>query len=131
MSKAKGSRTERELLHKFWEHKWYCIRIAGSGSMPFPCPDLLAGKHGKSLAIECKSSKGTQRRYLSVEQLRDLQEYARGFGAEAWIGVRFNGLPWFFLKPHHLGKSSGERPYLDKELALRRGISFEQLIGQS
>ena len=72
MSKKKGSRTERELLKLFWESGWYCIRMAGSGSMPLPCPDLLSGKKGRSLAIECKSGKGKNRRYIPKEQIDDL-----------------------------------------------------------
>ncbi len=103
--------------------------MAGSGSMPFPCPDLLSGKKGRSLAIECKSSKGKQRRYITKEQINELVEFSRGFGAEAFIGVRFNVMPWLFLKPSHLGKSNGSgNYYVDKELSLRKGISFEELI---
>ena len=128
-TKGKGARTERELLHKFWEHKWLCIRIAGSGSMPHPCPDLLAGRKGRSLAIECKSSKGTQRRYIETRQIQELDEFARGFGAEAWIGVRFNGLPWKFLKPTQLGTSQ-RAFYVDRALAHAKGIDFLSLIAR-
>jgi len=127
-SKTKGSRTERELLHLFWENKWFCIRMAGSGSMPLPCPDLLSGKKGRTLAIECKSSKGTQRRYIPKEQINELKEFSNGFGAEPWIGIRFNVMPWLFLKPSQLGKSNGSNYYIDRELAVKNGISFKELI---
>jgi holliday junction resolvase Hjr len=131
MSKKKGSRTERELLHLFWKHKWFCIRMAGSGSMPFPCPDLLSGKKGKSLAIECKSSKGKQRRYITKEQIDELIKFSKGFGAEAWVAVRFNAMAWSFLKPYQLGKSNGSgNYYFDKKLVEAKGISFKKLIGK-
>ena len=129
MSKVKGSRTERELLHMFWKHGWFCIRIAGSGSMPFPCPDLLAGKDGRSIAVECKSGKGKQRRYISKEQIGELESFSKGFGADAWVGVRFDGKKWAFLKSSQLGRSKGLENYsFDKELVASYGISFESLI---
>ncbi len=129
MSKAKGSRAERELLHLFWDNGWYCIRMAGSGSMPLPCPDLLSGKKGRTLAIECKSGKGKQRRYIEKKQINELTEFARGFGAQAWVAVRFNNMGWCFLKPNHLGKSKGiGNYYFDKNLAAKKGIVFEDFL---
>ena len=130
MSKAKGSRCERELLHMFWEKKWFCTRMAGSGSMPLPCPDLLAGKKGKVLAIECKSARGDKRRYITKQQIDELSSFARGFGAQAWIGVRFNGMEWLFLRIQDLGKSATQY-YVDKDLASDRGIPFLQLISEA
>ncbi len=124
-NKAKGSRVERELLHLFWDHGFYCLRVAGSGSMPFPCPDLLAGKNTRSLAIECKSGKKT--RYIEEKQVQELLQFAKGFGAEAWIGMRFDGMEWLFLKPSVLERT-GKHYSISKDLALRRGISFPALI---
>lgn len=115
----------------FWEAKWWCLRVAGSGSMPFPCPDLLAGKHGRSLAIECKSSKGTQRKYITKEQISDLKSFAQGFGAAPWVGIRFNGMPWSFISLKDLGKGESKHYFIDKKLAKEKGISFEELIGEN
>lgn len=129
ISKAKGSRTERELLHLFWDNGWYCIRMAGSGSMPLPCPDLLSGRKGRTLAIECKSGKGKQRRYIDKKQIDELSEFAHGFGAEPWIGVRFDNMGWYFLKPNHLGRSEGAgNYYFDKSLVAEKGIDFEEFL---
>jgi len=125
-SKAKGSRTERELLHIFWKNNWMAIRVAGSGVMPFPCPDLLVGKKGRSLAIECKSGKTT--RYIEEKQLNELIEFAKGYGAESWIGIRFNNMEWRFLKPNQLGRTNGNNFFISKELALKKGINFKRLI---
>jgi len=132
MSKAKGGRTERELLHLFWKKGWYCIRMAGSGSMPLPCPDLLSGKKGRTLAIECKSGKGKQRRYIDKNQIQELVEFAKGFGAEPWIAVRFDNMEWSFLKPIQLGKSKGKgNYYFDKELVWKKGTSFDFILQKS
>ena len=94
--------------------------------MPFPCPDLLAGKKQRSLAIECKSGKTT--RYIAEQQINELREFAKGFGAEPWIGIRFDGMEWRFLKPKQLGRNSGKNFFISKELALRRGLSFSELL---
>ncbi len=105
--------------------------MAGSGSMPLPCPDLLAGKSGKSMAIECKSGKGKQRRYISKEQIEELESFSQGFGADAWVGVRFDGKKWAFLKSSQLGRSKGlENYYFDKELVENYGIPFEELLSE-
>ena len=128
-NKGKGSRLERELLHQFWEHKWFCTRMAGSGSMPLPCTDLLAGKKGRVLAIECKGGKGDKRRYIDIGQIEELKQFAHGFGAEAWVGARFNGMEWFFLKITDLGRSESAF-YIDKDLAQSKGILFSQLISE-
>lgn len=127
MSKKKGSRVERELLNLFWENKFLCIRVAGSGSMPFPCPDLLVGKKNKSFAIECKSSR-LDKRYITERQITELKDFAKGFGAEPWIGMRFNNMEWYFLKPQQLGRNGGKNFFVTKDLALEKGISFKNFI---
>ena len=54
MSKKKGTRAERELLHLLWNANFATLRTAGSGSITIPSCDLLVGKRGKVFAIECK-----------------------------------------------------------------------------
>ena len=126
ISKAKGSRTERELLKLFWDNNYWCIRVAGSGSMPLPCPDLLAGKKGKSIAVECKSSK-SNRAIISQEQVEELKEFAKGFGAQSWIGVRFDKTAWHFIEPKQL-KKGNKHHSISKEFALEKGIHFKEFI---
>ena len=97
--------------------------------MPLPCPDLISGKNGRVLAIECKSGKGKQRRYITKGQIEELEGFSKGFGAEAWVGVRFDGMKWKFLKPSQLGKSNGlQNYYFDKALVAEKGIPFEEII---
>ncbi len=125
MSKAKGSRTERELVHLLHQNNWASIRIAGSGSSPLPSPDLIAGKAGRVLAIECKSGKG--KRYLDKGQINELKEFSDKFGAEPWIAVRFDGKEWSFLKIDEL-KKSGNSFSVDINLAKEKGINLQQLL---
>ena len=56
-SKAKGSNAERDLVHKFWGEMFACVRVAGSGSMKYPSPDIIASRDGITIALECKTTK--------------------------------------------------------------------------
>ena len=129
MSKVKGSRLERELFHMFWNQKgWAGLRVAGSGSTTLPASDLLAGNGSRILAIECKSGKG--RRDIKKKQVEELKTFSKLFGAEAWVGVRFDNMPWYFLQLGDLGKSKGKNYFVNPALAVKKGIVFEELIGK-
>ena len=73
--KKKGCRTERELVHLFWDNGWSASRVAGSGSTSMPAPDLLAGNKSRFMAIECKSLK-SKTQYLKKEQMNELKVFA-------------------------------------------------------
>lgn len=124
MQNQKGARTERELLHLLHNAGWHVVRAAGSGSIGLPCPDLIAGKGGKVLAIECKSGKKT--RYLTKQEVSELQEFSKKFGAAAFIGIRFDQMEWRFMKPHQL-KNTGRYFAVSRKLA-GHGLSFEELV---
>jgi len=128
MGNIKGSNTERELLHMFWSVGFAVSRIAGSGSVPLPSPDLIAGKGGRILGIECKAGKG--KRYLTNKEIKELEEFCLRLGAEAWIGIRFDRSDWFFLKPSELGKSKGGNYFVNLDLAREKGVLFGELIGE-
>ena len=128
MSKAKGSRLERELVTLFFEtNNFMPIRVAGSGSTPLPAPDLLVGGKGRVLAIECKAGKDS--RYIKKDQISELAEFSTRFGAEPWVGVRFDRFGWQFVKIEHLKASKGGNYLIDKEIAAKSGISFQELTG--
>ncbi len=94
--KSKGINAERDLIHKFWKEKWAAVRIAGSGSSRYPSPDILAGNNLRKLAIECKASK-EKHRYLTKDEIYELKEFSRLFGAEPWIAIKFDKEVWYFL----------------------------------
>ena len=131
MSKSKGSRLERELIAKFYNTgKFIPLRAAGSGSTPLPSPDLLVGGKGRVLAIECKGGKSS--RYIDKQQIAELKEFAEKFGAEPWVGARFNNTEWLFLKIEDLKESkTGNNFVVDIKFAKERGRKFEQLINQT
>src|SRR3989338_7446093 len=126
-NKGKGGRTERELIKMFFDTNVFAaLRVAGSGSTPLPAPDLLVGGMGRVLAIECKS--GKKRRYIDPEQIQELLDFAAKFGAEPWVGVRFNNNGWHFLDVKSLHISKGGNYAVDLKLALEKGVSFNELI---
>ncbi|HIG98339.1 TPA: Holliday junction resolvase [Candidatus Woesearchaeota archaeon] len=128
-TKAKGSNAERELIHLLWSKGWAAVRIAGSGSSSYPCPDILAGSSavGRRLAIECKSS-SEMSRHLPEGQVASLVEFAGRFGAEPWIGARFNDMKWAFFSPDEL-KKTGAGFSVSVKMVRGKGLAFEQLLG--
>ena len=128
MSKQKGSRAERELLSMFWDTGiWGGFRTAGSGSTPLPSPDLLVGNGKRYLAIECKSLK-TKAKYLEEQQIKELIEFSKRFGAEPWIGLRFNNVGWFFIQHEKLEKTKNGSLIASLEILKNKGLSFNKLI---
>lgn len=123
-TKAKGTNAERELVHMFWKAEFACFRAAGSGSIKYPCPDLIAGNNLRKLAIEVKNS-GKEYQHLSKKEIDDLKQFSEIFGAESWVAVKFK--QWHFLTLEDLNETS-ENYSITKDIAERRGLSFNDLI---
>jgi len=124
--KSKGINAERELIHLFWNNGWSACRVAGSGSIKYPCPDVIAGNNIRKLAVECKVTKDI-RQYLTKKEVQELAEFSRIFGAEPWIGVKFNNIDWYFLTLEDL-KHTEEGHSVSLENAKRKGLLFLELI---
>ena len=105
---------------------WMCIRTAGSGSQRYPAPDVLAGNALRKIAIECKLTT-EKKKYFTQEDIDQLRIFSTTFGAESWVGVRFKGLPWYFLTLEDL-ENTGKSWAVSIELAQRRGLLFEELV---
>jgi len=125
--KQKGSNAERELIELFWNAGWAAHRIAGSGSSRFPSPDVIAGNYSKKLAIECKSTKSSNQ-YITKEQADGLQRFSEVFGAEPWIGVRFNKEEWYFFPLKEISKTAGENLVINLDKAKLIGLKFNELV---
>ncbi len=123
--KSKGTAAERELIHLFWGAGWAAFRAAGSGSIKYPCPDIIAGNNIKKFAIEVKTTADTTK-YFSQDEVDELAQFAARFGAEAWLAVKFAKQPWFFFSPDNLEKTP--KGYsISVSLAQRRGLLFEEV----
>ena len=124
MSKTKGIRAERELIHLFWATPdWIAARIAGSGSMRYPAPDIIAGNDERKLVIEAKISKDP-RIYIPRAEIEALLIFAAKFRAQALLAYRFDRQDWKFIAPEHC-------EHTDKHYVITtttRGISFDDMI---
>ncbi|HLP80124.1 MAG TPA: Holliday junction resolvase Hjc [Acidobacteriota bacterium] len=124
--KAKGIRAERELVHLLQARGCAAIRIAGSGCTQEPSADILAGNSVRQFAIECKSVAGDSR-YITQEAVNDFLMFARQFGAEPWIAVRFARKPWRFLLCEDLHQTPKSYA-VTIELAESKGLLLDELI---
>ena len=124
--KSKGISGERELIHLFWENGWAAIRVAGSGSMQFPSPDLLVGNRIRKLAIECKVTK-EEKKYFSMDEIKQIKNFSEYFGCEPWIAVKFLRFGWYFINPEDL-KTTDSGYVIGKDDAERKALRFEELV---
>ena len=96
-TKAKGSAAERELLDILWENGFAVIRAAGSGSTSHDACDLIAGKNGKSLAVEVKACINSIQ-YISKEQMHELLTFSTAFGATPYVAVKWTRKGWSIIE---------------------------------
>jgi Holliday junction resolvase len=126
--KSKGINAERELVHMFWSENWACLRIAGSGSSRYPCPDILVGNKLRRLAIECKVTK-EKKKYFEKKEINALRTFAGIFGSEPWVAVKFKGCEWYFTSLDDLSET--EKCFVISLEEIRtKGLLFEELIGK-
>ena len=123
-TKAKGTNAERELIHMFWDKGFASLRAAGSGSMKYPCPDLIVGNNIRKLAIEVKRP-GNKYQHFTGKEIDELQQFSNMFGAEAWVAVKIK--EWKFLTLEDLNATENNFS-VTEDIAERKGLSFNELI---
>ncbi|MFH2021135.1 MAG: Holliday junction resolvase Hjc [archaeon] len=123
-TKSKGTNAERDLVKMFWSAGWAAIRSAGSGSMHYPSPDILAGNKIRRLAIEAKATKD-DKKYFHKDDLRDLINFSSYFGAEPWVAIKFSKQEWIFVSPNDIRETGEGFVFSRSEV---KGVSFEELI---
>lgn len=125
-NKSKGIQAEREIIHLFWKTgKWTACRVAGSGSMRYPSPDIIANKQGIHLAIECKKTK-SEYQYFEKDEIKNLLDYSEKAGARALVAIRFPKSEWKFIDPFDL-KKTPNRYVINPKLLELKGINFDEL----
>jgi len=107
----------------FWSVGWAAVRVAGSGSMHFPSPDLLVGNKIRRLAIEVKATK-EEKKYFSKKDIKQLLVFSSFFGAEPWLAIKFIHTNWVFVNPEDLEKTRNNFVF-KKEC--RKGLSFKEI----
>lgn len=121
--KAKGSNAERELVAMFHEASYSAVRVAGSGRMNFPAVDVLAGDGKNVIAVECKSTKG-EYQYLKADQIDQLLEVSKKFGAKPIVGVKFS-TNWLFMNVSDLKRTPSGEYVISKKTASIIGKDFK------
>jgi len=125
--KSKGINAERELIHKFWNTGiWVAARCAGSGSMVYPSPDIIASNGNAVLVIECKSNKGDCI-YLTKKEVQELNTFSKLFKALPIIGARFDRKEWSFINLDDL-KETEKSFVISHNLVKEKGVDFNRLI---
>lgn len=122
MSKKRGIAAERELLHLLWAKGYAVARVAGSGSVPEPSCDLLAGNGKVRYAIECKTSR-KEKKYITAEQIQEFEKFAERFGLEPIVAIKFIRKGWFFIPPKKLDKT-GKSYAISLDDAMKRDIKL-------
>lgn len=122
--KAKGTIAERDLVHKFWKEDIPAIRVAGSGSMRHPSPDIVAGTPIRKLAIECKNIEGNKL-YVPKSEIEELRKYGQMFGAETFLAVKFD--KWYFLILDDLRETEASFSINTEEVRIK-GLLFEDIV---
>lgn len=126
--KGKGSNAERTLIHRFWQHGWAAMRAAGSGSMKYDCPDIIAGNHEEKIALECKATKA-QIQYFTKEEILGLRSFSHLFGALPFVAVKFNNCEWVFLEIKDL-KETEKNYAASRTLTTEKGFGFSELLNK-
>ena len=126
--KSKGSKAERELIHLFWSKGFAAMRAAGSGSTQHPSPDIIAGDGKLFFAFEVKSSKDRVK-YLTRDEITQLDLFANSFGARPFVAIKFNNEKWYFLKLTDL-KVTKKSYVVTLDLAKKKGLLLKELIGE-
>lgn len=124
--KSKGINAERDLVHSFWSNGVPAIRVAGSGSSKYPCPDLLVGNSNQKFAIESKITKETKK-YFTKKEIEELKNFSNMYGASPIIAIKFNKSEWFFLKINELDETE-KNLVIDIKNAKLKGLLFEEII---
>ena len=117
----KGSSFERELKKLLEREGFAVLRSAGSKGV-----DLIAGKKGKILIFECKTS-SKSRFYIPKEDVEKLISFSEIFGGKAYLAIKFNG-EMLFINPHLL--STNGKNYVIDEGIKAIAIDFYEVVGK-
>lgn len=129
MSKT-GSKEERDLVKMLWDAGFAAMRApASGGATKKPLPDVLAGNGKIYLAIEVKSS-SKDWIYIDYPKINGLLQFSGTFGADPYIGAKFNYMKWRFLKPEDLKKTKNGNYRVDRDLILDKGLELDEITGK-
>jgi Holliday junction resolvase len=80
------------------------VRVAGSGAIDMPCPDIVALKSGRCYAVECKAW-AKRNLCIPAEKVEELLAWAKRAGARPVIAWRYPRQGWFIMEPKEMHRS--------------------------
>lgn len=128
----RGIGDERELVNKLWRYGFAVMRAPASGSATkMMRPDIIAGNAQLSLqfAIEVKTTRNKVI-YITKESVDQLVEFAKCFGCEPILAIKFKGFrkgSWIFVSPRKLEITGAGNYKISQRDALRVGVDLESL----
>lgn len=126
MSKVKGTYYERQLVKAFWDAGFGVMRAPTSGGATSRAlPDLVAGNGKVYYAIEVKMRRELPI-YIREEQVEEIREFSRRFGAKAFIAVKLPYKDWRFIPLEFLSKNG--KNYKVGETKYLKGLKLEDLL---
>jgi Holliday junction resolvase len=128
----RGAESERRVADLLRSRGFAVMRAPASGSRTkHPMPDLVAGcaRLSKRWAIEVKTSR-RKRLYVPHESIEQLQEFARVFGCEPYVAIKFKGsyTNWLFVSPDSLSVTPRGNRSISLKEALRNGSDLDMLL---
>jgi len=126
--KRKGTRFERQLIHRLWDDGFAAIRSAGSGVMSYPMPDIVAGNGKKFLAFEVKM-RAKLPLYLTGQEIKELVMFSNLFGAEPYVAVKVPNKEWAFIEISQLKKT--EKGYKVDEEVFNLALDLDEILGKT
>jgi len=127
-AKAKGTHYERELVKAFWDAGFGVMRAPTSGGATSRAlPDIVAGNGKVYYAIEVKMKKELPI-YIREEQVEEIKEFSRRFGAKAFIAVKLPYKEWKFIPLEILSKNC--KNYKVGVAEYLKGLKLEDLLGR-
>ncbi|WP_423792023.1 Holliday junction resolvase Hjc [Methanocaldococcus indicus] len=115
----RGSRFERELKTILESYGYAVVRSAGSKGV-----DLIAGKNGRILIFECKST-NKEKIYVQKEDVEKLINFSEIFGGIPYLAIKINK-KIFFINPYIL-ENNNKKSYAISEDFLYT-LSIENII---
>lgn len=123
----KGANAERELISRLYDYGFAIARVAGSGSTPLPCPDIIAMKNSKAFAFECKAW-NSMHLSLSKQQMEELLEWSEIAGSQLFIAWKIPKEGWLFISPSHFNKNL-KNYCISKKTAKLKSKELECILG--
>ena len=128
IAKKKGSNAERELIHLFWDNGIAAARVAGSGSIKLPMPDIIAGKNKTIIAIECKNI-DNDNIYFKDKEIFELEQFSIISGMMPFVRIRIKSKGWMFLHTNSLIKTESMYVFnINKEELKNKILNFSEIV---